>query len=313
MEPEKKAFEHYSVMAKESLELLAPAENGVYVDCTFGGGGHSGRILSSVRNVRVIGIDRDEDAIRNGEEKFGSDKRLTLVHDNFANVSGILDSLGIEKINGAIMDLGVSSYQIDSEERGFTYQAEAPLDMRMDRSSALCAEDVVNTYPARELERIFREYGEERYSGRIASSILKEREKHAIKTTKELEETVERAVFGSPKDKLNSVKRIFQAVRIEVNGELGVIEPAIRAITDRLFSGGRIVAISFHSLEDRIVKNTFKKLEDPCECPKDFPVCVCGKKPQLRIITKKPLLPTEEENAENSRSHSAKLRAAQKL
>lgn len=306
-------FNHYSVMLEESLDLLDIKKDGLYVDCTLGGAGHTRRLLQRLgAGGRVIGIDRDADAIQNASLSL-NDSRFLAVHSNFGRLGEILDELGIEEIDGVIMDLGVSSYQLDTEERGFSYSTDAPLDMRMDRGQKLDAAEVVNSYEASELKRIFYEYGEERYSGRIAERIVEHRAKEPICTTGKLFEIVSSAVHGSKTDKLFSVKRIFQAVRIEVNGELEVIASAIETAVSRLKKGGRISVISFHSLEDRIVKQSFAKLAKGCDCPRDIPICVCGKTPTLKLVTRKPVLPSEKELAENSRSHSAKLRAAEKL
>lgn len=306
-------FKHYSVMLEESLDLLDIKKDGVYVDCTLGGAGHTKRLLQRLgEGGKVIGIDRDADAIENASLTV-NDGRFVAVHSNFGRLEEILDELGVEEIDGVIMDLGVSSYQLDTEERGFSYSTDAPLDMRMDRGQKLDASEVLNAYSVSELKRVFYEYGEERYSGRIAERIVEAREKEAIGTTGRLFEIVSNAVHGSKADKLSSVKRIFQAVRIEVNGELEVISTAIESAVRRLKKGGRISVISFHSLEDRIVKQSFASLAKGCDCPRDIPVCVCGKTPVIKLVTRKPVLPTEKELAENSRSHSAKLRAAEKL
>lgn len=305
-------FSHFSVMLNESVDALKIHENGIYLDCTLGGCGHTREILRRGKNIRVIGIDRDGDAIENAMRTM-DDARFTAVRANYDSACGVLDSLGIEYIDGVLMDLGVSSYQLDNAERGFSYMKDAPLDMRMDTGGGLTAYEVVNGYPFGELVRIISEYGEERFAKRIAERICTLREREPIGTTLALSRIVCDAVPAKYRNDGHPAKRTFQAVRIEVNGELSSLAASIEALADRLSPGGRIAVISFHSLEDRIVKNTFATLANPCICPRDFPVCVCGRKPVLRIVTKKPLTPTEEENEKNSRSHSAKLRVAERI
>ncbi len=304
-------FKHYSVLAKESIEALDIKADGIYVDCTLGGAGHTRLILSRLgEKGRVIGIDRDNDALANAAEKI-NDTRFTAVKSNYEDVATVLDELGIEKADGFIFDLGVSSYQLDTPERGFSYINDAPLDMRMDTSSGITAYDVVNTYSESELAKIIFEYGEDKFSRRIASRIVKEREESPITTTGRLAEIISLAVPKQTKSGGHPAKRAFQAIRIEVNGELTSVGKAIESAAGRLKTGGRIAVISFHSLEDRIVKNTFATLASPCTCPKDFPICVCNKVPTVKIVTRHPILPSEEELLENSRSHSAKLRVAE--
>lgn len=305
-------FKHYTVLREESVDLLDLKEDGIYVDCTLGGAGHTKLILERLVGGRVIGIDRDSDAIQNAL-KTVNDPRFIPVKSNFSEIDAVLSSLGIDKVDGVLMDLGVSSHQLDTVERGFSYSVDAPLDMRMDVSGGEDAAYVVNNYSEEELSRIMWEYGEERYSRRIAAAIVKARAEKAYTTTKELYDTVFSAVHGNKTDKLSSVKRVFQAIRIEVNGELSAVTEALEKSATLLKKGGRLTVISFHSLEDRIVKRCFATLAGGCTCPKDLPVCVCGKVPQFKLITRKPLLPTEKELSENSRSHSAKLRAAEKL
>ncbi len=305
-------FKHYTVLKEESVELLDIKENGVYVDCTLGGAGHTRLILERLVGGRVIGIDRDDAALENARQLI-SDSRFTAVKSNFSEIDTVLAGEGIEKVDGVLMDLGVSSYQLDTVDRGFSYSVEAPLDMRMDTSSGITAADVINGYTEARLADIMWQYGEERLSRHIARAIVQTREQEPYTTTKQLYDTVFGAVRGSKTDKLSSVKRVFQAVRIEVNAELSSITEALEKAAGLVNKGGRIVVISFHSLEDRIVKNAFSNLATGCTCPKDFPICVCGKKPQFKIITRKPMLPGEKELGENSRSHSAKLRAAEKL
>ena len=305
-------FRHYSVMLEECIAALNIKENGIYLDCTLGGCGHTRRILEALPSVRVIGLDRDDDAITNARNTL-TDPRFTAVKANFASACGVLDSLGVQTVDGVLMDLGVSSYQLDNADRGFSYMKDAPLDMRMDRSGDITAYDVVNGYSEPELVRILTLYGEERFARRIASRICEARAAKPIESTLELARLASAAIPAKNRSEGHPARRTFQAVRIEVNGELAVLEESIRALTERLSAGGRFAVISFHSLEDRIVKSTFASLADPCVCPRDLPVCACGRKPSVRILTKKPILPSERENAENNRSHSAKLRVAEKL
>lgn len=306
-------FKHYSVMAEETVKGLGITPSGVYVDCTLGGCGHTKRILSLLNeNGRVIGIDLDNDALDNARRTV-NDERLLLWHGNFKEIKTAVAEYGFERINGVLFDLGVSSYQIDNAERGFSYIHDAPLDMRMDNTKGVTAAELVNTLPEYELAKIFFEYGEERYSRKIASKIVSARNDKEIKTTLELAEIIADACPASYKREGNPAKRCFQALRIEVNGELEGLGKAIENAVDLLVPGGRAVIISFHSLEDRIAKKTLANLENPCTCPKNFPVCVCGKTPQVKIITKKALVSSDKENSENSRSHSAKLRIGEKL
>ena len=307
-------FKHISVLPEETVESLDIKKNGIYVDCTLGGAGHTSLILSRLgEEGRVIGIDRDEDALINAAEKI-KDKRLITVKDNFENILSAVHSCGFDKVDGILMDLGVSSHQLDIAERGFSYMSDAPLDMRMDRSAPLSAFDVVNGYSERDIARILRDYGEEKFASNIASAICKKREVSPIKTTLELADIISAATPAKYKyESGHPAKRSFQAIRIEVNGELDCIPKAIKDGAEILNVGGRIAVISFHSLEDRIVKNTFKDLENPCTCPKDFPICVCGKKPLVKVLTKKPILPGDEELKINTRSHSAKLRVCERI
>ena len=305
-------FKHYTVLREEAVELLDLKENGVYVDCTLGGAGHTRLILERLKGGRVIGIDRDDTALANAREII-KDERFTAVKSNFSEIDAVLAGEGIEKVDGVLMDLGVSSHQLDTVDRGFSYSVDAPLDMRMDVTADLDAATVVNTYSEEELARIMWQYGEERHSRFIARAIAEQRAKQPYTSTKQLYDTVFDKVRGSKTDKLSSVKRVFQAIRIEVNAELSSISEALYKAARLINKEGRIVVISFHSLEDRIVKTAFSDLASGCVCPKDFPICVCGKKPQFKIITRKPMLPSEKELGENNRSHSAKLRAAEKL
>ncbi len=307
-------FSHISVLLHETVDSLNIKKDGIYVDCTLGGAGHTSLILSYLgENGRVIGIDRDDDALNNAKEKI-NDPRLITVKDNFENIKNAVNGAGYEKVDGILMDLGVSSHQLDVAERGFSYMKDALLDMRMDQTSPLTAYEVVNAYPERELARILRDYGEERFAAKIASRICTARANAPIKATLELAEIITSAIPQKFRyEGGNPAKRSFQAIRIEVNGELDCIPKAIDEGAEMLNVGGRMSIISFHSLEDRLVKNGFQKLERPCTCPSDFPICVCGKKQAVKIITKKPILPSEEELQNNSRSHSAKLRVCEKV
>lgn len=308
-------FSHRSVLLDECIEGLAIKPDGIYVDGTCGGGGHSFEIAKRLTTGRLIGIDQDEDAIKAASKRLSvyGDK-ITMVRNNFSELSDICKDLGIEKIDGLLIDLGVSSFQLDEAERGFSYSADAPLDMRMDQRKKLSAYDVVNTYSEEELRRILFEYGEEKFSAKIAEKIVSERSRSPIRTTLELSELIKSAIPAAARNGgHHPAKRSFQAIRIEVNGELDVISPAINSAASLLNKGGRMAIITFHSLEDRIVKQTYAKLAEGCVCPKSFPVCVCGNKPKIKIITKKPILPSEKELEENPRSRSAKLRVAEKL
>ena len=308
-------FNHYSVMLSETVTALCVKDNGIYVDGTLGGGGHAEKILKSGKNVRLIGIDRDSDALSAAGKRLGVfGDRLTLVHDNFSNIKSILAGLEIDGIDGMVLDLGVSSYQLDNAERGFSYMADAPLDMRMNRDDAKTAFDVVNGYDVDKLSEIFFDYGEEKWSKRIAKFIEEKRKNAPVKTTAELANIVKEAIPAGAREGIaHPEKRIFQAIRIEVNNELDILKAAVFDAVDALKSGGRLAVITFHSLEDRIVKQAFSELAKGCVCPPDFPICVCGKKPQIKVVTKKPILPQEAELEANSRSKSAKLRVCEKL
>ncbi len=309
-------YKHVSVLRDESIQGLNIRPDGIYVDGTLGGAGHSSEICRRLsEGGRLIGIDQDEEAIENGKKRlaFASD-RVTLVRDNFKNIDRVLNDLQIEKVDGILLDLGVSSHQLDEAERGFSYMQDAPLDMRMDQRQTKSAYEVVNTYSADELDRVLRDYGEERWSKRIAQFIVDARKEKPIQTTAELVGIIKNAIPKKAReDGPHPAKRSFQAIRIEVNGELEILEKAISDMTERLKTGGRICVITFHSLEDRIVKQAFKTLENPCICPKDFPVCVCGRKPKVKIITRKPIVPGEEELENNPRARSAKLRIAERI
>lgn len=309
-------FSHKPVLFEECMEGLAIRPDGIYVDGTAGGGNHSFGIASRLgEGGRLIAIDQDADAIRAAGEKLKPfSDRVTVVRSNFRQIADVCRMLGIEKIDGLLLDLGVSSYQLDTAERGFSYQADAPLDMRMDSRNPLTAYDVVNGYTEQQLRRIFFDYGEERFSARIASAILRHREQAPIQTTGELVRIIKEAIPAGARDGgHHPAKRTFQAIRIEVNAELDVIEPALRSAVAMLNPGGRAAVITFHSLEDRIVKQTFADLATGCTCPKSLPVCVCGRRPVVRLVNRKPILPGEAELAENPRSRSAKLRIAEKL
>ena len=303
-------FKHVTVLKHEMIDGVFRG-NGIYVDLTLGGGGHSAEILK--RGGFVVGIDRDEDALHAAEKRLSEiSGNFKLVKSNFSDLKAVLQNLGVKKADGIMADLGVSSYQLDTAERGFSYMHDAPLDMRMDKSAGLSAFDVVNGYSAKELERVIKNYGEERWAKRIAEFIVNTRENKKIETTGELVSVIKAAVpKGARQDGPHPAKRTFQALRIEVNGELTVLEQTVRDAADVLAEGARMGIITFHSLEDRIVKNTFRQLESGCTCPPEFPVCVCGGKPKIRIITRKPLLPSEEEISENPRARSAKLRIAE--
>ena len=309
-------FSHRSVLLDECMQGLAIKPDGVYLDGTAGGGGHSSEIARRLSDGGLlIAIDQDETAVAVVTERLSSfGLRARVVRNNFCELKSVCREQGIEEIDGLLLDLGVSSYQLDTPERGFSYQADAPLDMRMDKRKSLSAYEVVNTYPQEKLKKILFDYGEERFAPAIASAIVKQREKHPIETTAELSDLIKYAIPPAAREGgHHPAKRSFQAIRIEVNAELDVIEPAIRDAVSLLRRGGRIAIITFHSLEDRIVKQTFSDLASGCTCPRDFPVCVCGKKPLVKIVTKKPILPSREELEENPRSRSAKLRVAEKL
>lgn len=308
-------FKHISVLLDKSIEYLNVKDGGIYVDGTLGGGGHSYRLLSSNEKCRLIGIDQDKEAIAAAGKRLEHfSDRITLVNNNFCRIKEILNELHTDKIDGALLDLGVSSYQLDNPERGFSYMHDAPLDMRMNASSEKNAYDVVNSYSKEELSRIFFEYGEEKWSKRVAEFIVKSREEKPVETTFELVSLIKAAIPAAARaEGGHPAKRIFQAIRIEVNDELGILESSIRDFTEALNKKGRLAVITFHSLEDRIVKKTFASLAEGCVCPKTFPVCVCGKKPSVKLITRKPILPDETEATSNSRSKSAKLRVIEKL
>lgn len=307
-------FKHVPVLLKETIDGLDIKDGGTYVDCTLGGGGHSSEILKRIgADGRLVGIDQDREAIKASKEKFRQYSNVTYVHDNFYNIDNILDELDIESIDGVLMDLGVSSYQLDNAERGFSYMKDAPLDMRMDSDGSLTAYDVVNNYDMDAIARIIKDYGEDRFSRRIARYIVEARQKSPVETTFQLVDIIKDAVPMRFQKDGHPAKRTFQAIRIEVNSELKILDTAVENSVKRLKIGGRIAVITFHSLEDRKIKTKFRQLENPCTCPPDFPVCVCGKVPILKIINKKPILPGEDEMAVNSRSRSAKLRVGERI
>ena len=307
-------FKHRSVMLDETIEGLRILPEGIYADGTLGGAGHSFEIAKRLTSGRLIGFDQDGDAIAAATERLKPFRdRVTIIRNNYENMTAELDGLGINKVNGILLDLGVSSYQLDTAERGFSYMADAPLDMRMDDRTEETAADIVNNYSEQELLRIIRDYGEDRFAKNIAKHIVMKRAEKPIETTLELSEIVKgaipakvRATGGHP------AKITFQAIRIELNRELTVLSDSLTGMIDRLAPGGRFCIITFHSLEDRIVKTAFKKAENPCTCPPSLPMCVCGKKPLGKVITTKPIVPGEEEMKENPRAKSAKLRIFEK-
>lgn len=307
-------FKHKSVLLDETIEGLNIKSDGIYVDGTLGGGGHSYEIASRLSDKgRLIGIDQDKDAIKAASERlkeFGN--KVTIVRDNYTNFRKVLDDLNIEKVDGILLDIGVSSYQLDNTERGFSYNADAPLDMRMDDRQKLTAKDIVNEYDEQTLYRIIRDYGEDKFAKNIAKHIVAARSEKEIETTGELVEIISGAIPKKLQKNGNPAKKTFQAIRIELNHELDVLKESIDGMIDSLNIGGRLCIITFHSLEDRIVKQKFKVNENPCTCPPNFPVCVCGKVSKGRIITRKPIVPSDEEIAENKRSKSSKLRIFEK-
>ncbi len=309
-------FGHYSVLLNETVDSLNIKENGIYVDCTLGGAGHSNEILKRLGPDGIlVGIDRDTYALEKAKERLSAYKqKIVLIKGNFCDAPSLLSEAGIEKIDGVVADLGVSSFQLDNADRGFSYMQDAPLDMRMSREDSFSAYEIVNGYDERKLAKIIEMYGEERFARKIAYNICKERQNAPIESTLRLAEIIKASIPAKNRaDGPHPAKRTFQAIRIEVNGELDVIDKMINGLFPMLNSGGRMSVITFHSLEDRIVKHTFLDLTKGCDCPPDFPVCVCGKKPQGVVITKKPILPSEEELEENPRSRSAKLRVCEKI
>ncbi|MEA4823483.1 MAG: 16S rRNA (cytosine(1402)-N(4))-methyltransferase RsmH [Clostridiaceae bacterium] len=308
-------YTHIPVLRDACIDALRVRPDGVYVDATLGGAGHALVIAGMLDGGRLIGIDRDEYALARAEERLSLYVRhVTLIHSDFRRIADCLREAGAEGADGILFDLGCSSFQLDDPERGFSYMHDAPLDMRMDRTRGETAYELINRADAAELRGILYDYGEERYAPRIAEAVVRERENHPIETTAELARIIADAMpAAARREKQHPAKRSFQALRIAVNDELTAIDEALRAAVDALNPGGRIAVISFHSLEDRIVKQVFAQAAQGCTCPPEFPVCVCGKKPRVRLIAKKPILPTEEECTENPRARSAKLRVAEKI
>ena len=308
-------FEHTPVLLNEVIKGLNIKKDGIYVDGTLGGAGHSLKIIEGLDNGKLVGIDQDMDAINKAKDVLKDYlERAEIIHDNFKNIPQILSNLNIDKVDGILLDLGVSSYQFDERERGFSYQKDAPLDMRMDRENNLRAWDVVNKYKEKELSDILWKYGDERWSKRIAKFIVEERRNNPIDTTFQLVSIIKKAIpKGARASGHHPAKKTFQAIRIEVNKELEILKKSIPALCNLLKPKGRICIITFHSLEDRIVKENFKELNTGCICPKDFPICVCNRKKEIEIITKKPIVPTEDELSKNPRARSAKLRIGEKV
>ena len=309
-------FSHTSVLLNECIEALNIRDGYTYIDCTAGGGGHSLEIAKKMgNNSRLFCFDRDKSAIAVATKRLENFlDRVTFINDNFSSLSEIVQEYNIDNLGGVLADLGCSSHQFDTPERGFSYMHDAPLDMRMDTEALTTAYDIVNNYSFDELKRIIFEYGEEKFAAKIASAICKKREDKLIETTFELSDIIKHSIPAFARsDGPHPAKRTFQAIRIEVNGELDVIKPLIKSASNALVPGGRIAVISFHSLEDRPVKEAFKELSKGCTCPPDFPICVCGFKPSLKEVTKKPILPSKEELENNPRSRSAKLRVAEKI
>lgn len=310
-------FKHVSVLLDECIQGLNIKPDGVYVDCTLGGGGHSYHIASALSEKgRLIGIDQDANAIKAAGERLAQFNNVTYVHSNFSDIENIYSDLELNSsgIDGFLLDLGVSSHQLDEADRGFSYNYDAPLDMRMDIRRTKSAKSVVNEYSLEELHKIIRDYGEEKWAKRIAEFIVEERKSKPIETTFELVSVIKKAVpKGARADGPHPAKRTFQAIRIEVNGELEILEKTVNSMAQMLNVGGRICIITFHSLEDRIIKNVFRSLENPCTCPREFPVCVCGKAPLVKVLTRKPILPSEQELEVNHRARSAKLRIIERI
>lgn len=308
-------FKHVSVLLNECIEALDIKENGVYVDCTLGGAGHSYHILKHLcKDGTLIGIDQDKDALAAAKERLKDFDNVKYVHSNFYNIDSVLNELEFEKVDGILMDLGVSSYQLDEASRGFSYMQDAPLDMRMNRDNDFSAFDIVNHYSEEDLYKIIKDYGEERFAKRIANFIVNRRAEKPIETTFELVDIIKAAIPAKMRrEGPHPAKRTFQAIRIEVNSELKILNKTIEDGVNRLNKGGRMAIITFHSLEDRIVKLKFRELENPCTCPKEFPMCICGKTPLVKNISKKGIAPTEKEIEENPRSRSAKVRIIEKL
>ena len=307
-------FSHIPVLKESTIELLNIRDNLVYVDGTIGGGGHSKAILEKANIKLLVGIDQDTEALAAAKKNLENFKNVTFVNNNFRNIDEVFEDLGLEKVDGILVDIGVSSYQIDNGERGFSFKQDAKLDMRMSRSNPFSAYELVNTYSEEDLTRVIRDYGEEKFARSIARHIIKQREQKPIETTKQLEEIILSSVPRyRGQDGRSNVQRTFQALRIEVNGELDALKEFIDKAVNLLNPNGRLAIISFHSLEDRIVKQKFRELATGCICPPDFPICVCGHKPTVRLITKHPVEATEDEISYNSRSAPAKLRVVEKI
>lgn len=303
-------FHHISVLHDACIEGLRIKPDGVYIDATLGGAGHASSIAKRLTSGRLYGLDRDDDALAAAAERLAPYRdRVTLIKTDFRDMASHVKG----PVDGVLFDLGVSSFQLDEPERGFSYMQDAPLDMRMDRTAGITAYHVVNEYPREDLKRIIADYGEERFAGPVAAAIVKARDMKPIETTLELAGIVASAIPNAKRERQHPAKRTFQAIRIAVNDELAAVEEGVWAAVDLLAPGGRVLVITFHSLEDRIVKNVFRKLSNGCTCPPDFPVCVCGAKPVIRIVNHKPILPSEEEMEKNPRARSAKLRIAEKI
>ena len=307
-------FSHVPIMLSEVLEGLAIKPDGIYVDGTLGGAGHSSEIVKRLGDKgKLIGIDQDQDAIEAASKRLEPYKNVEIVHSNYLNIKSILSGLGIDSVDGILLDLGVSSYQFDNKDRGFSYREDAKLDMRMDTSQEYTAQDIVNDYSEEDLRRILKVYGEEKFAGRIAENIVKARTDKRIETTFELNEIIKSSIPAAVRRQgKNPCKKTYQAIRIELNKELSVLEDSLDEMIELLNPGGRLCIITFHSLEDRIVKNAFRTAERPCTCPPEFPVCVCGKKSKGKVITRKPIVADEDELEVNPRSSSAKLRIFEK-
>ena len=305
---------HKSVLLDESIDGLNIKEDGIYVDCTLGGGGHTEEILKRATKGKVIGIDQDDYAIERAIERLSNFENFIPVKNNFSNIDRVLEDLNIEKVDGILFDLGVSSFQLDIPERGFSYNYDMPLDMRMDKNQTTTARHIVNGYEEHELSRILWDYGEEKWAARIAKFIVQEREHEFIETTGQLVSIIKKAIPKQVRQEgSHPAKRTFQAIRIELNRELEILENTVKASVEKLNKGGRICVITFHSLEDRIIKNAFVELNKDCICPPEFPKCMCNHRRKLKIITKKPIIPSEEELVDNRRSHSAKLRIGERV
>lgn len=307
-------FRHYSVMLRETIEYLNIKADGIYLDGTLGGGGHAQEVCSRLKGGHFYGIDQDDAAIAAARQRLADfSGKVTLIRNNYRNAKAALQERGVSQVDGILLDLGVSSYQLDTQERGFSYRYDSPLDMRMDRRQTLTARDIVNNYSEAELFHVIRDYGEDAFAKNIAKHIVQTREQEPIETTGQLNEVIKAAIPAKMRQNGHPSKKTFQAIRIECNHELEVLRDALEDMIALLAPEGRLCIITFHSLEDRIVKTAFKKAENPCTCPPEFPVCVCGKQSLGNVITRKPVLPSREELEENSRSKSAKLRVFEKM